>query len=199
MVSPTALDPRWGGFSWGDCWRLAAGHEYQRPARDHPQLDLGVRLGVVLRCCVGVMFGMRSMTSGSVSMMRGGFMVIILMMLCSFGVMLGRVFVVLGGLLVVRCSLMILHFNLHFFESLVDRQRRLVMELSEWTAIPQQGQFGELVMTAGRPNPDRSRLDDSRLSVCETGPAGGGARRLRAGATTDDRRALSADAGGAAS
>jgi hypothetical protein len=74
----------------------------------------------MLRCFVGVIFGMSGMTSGSVSMMRGGFVVIILMMLCSFGVMLGRLFVVFSGLLVVGRPLMVRHFNLHFSGSLVD-------------------------------------------------------------------------------
>jgi hypothetical protein len=98
----------------------AAGHEYQRPDRDHPELDLGVRLGVMLRCFVGVIFGMSGMTSSSVSVMRGGFVIIILMMLRSFGVMLGRLFVVLSSLLVVGRSFMVRHFNLHFSRSLAD-------------------------------------------------------------------------------
>jgi hypothetical protein len=75
---------------------------------------------VVLRWFVGVMLGMSGMTSSSVSMMRGGFVGIILMMLCSFGVMLGRVFAVLGGVLMLVRSLMIRNFSIHFFESLVD-------------------------------------------------------------------------------
>lgn len=69
---------------------------------------------------VGVISGMSGMTSSSVSMMCGGFVGVILVMLCSFGVMLGRLFVVFSGLPVVGRSLMIRHFNLHFFESLVD-------------------------------------------------------------------------------
>lgn len=98
----------------------AAGHDDQRPDQDHPELDAGVRLGVKLRGFIGVIFGVSGMPGGSVSMMRGSFVFIILMMLCSFGVMLGRVFVVFSGLLVVGRSLMFRHCNLHFFESLVD-------------------------------------------------------------------------------
>lgn len=115
-----------------------------------------MRLGVVLRCFIGVMFSMSGMTSGSVSMMRGGFVVIILMVLCSFDVMLGRMFVVLGSLLVVLRSLMIRHFSLHFFESLVD--------------LPAEAIGGEV-------RPDRHPLagtvrrtcDDSRASISGQG------------------------------
>lgn len=72
-----------------------------------------MRLGVKLRRFVSVIFGVSRMTSSSVSMMRGGFVFSILMMLRSFGMMLGRVFVVFSGLLVVVRSLMMRHFNLH--------------------------------------------------------------------------------------
>jgi hypothetical protein len=124
-----------------------------------------VCFGVKLRCFVGVIFGMSGMTSGSVSMMRGGFVLIILVMLCSFGVMLGRLVVVFSGLLVVVRSLMVRHFNLHFSSRWWTRQRRLLMERAQWAASRPKGQFGESVMTVSVAHRERS---DPRLDACGT-------------------------------
>jgi len=63
---------------------------------------------------VGMFFGMGSMgsvASGSVSMMSGSLVIIILMMLGGFGVMLGCQFVMLSGLLVMFSALVLRHFN----------------------------------------------------------------------------------------
>ncbi len=126
-----------------------------------------MRLGVKFRCFVGVIFGMNGMTGGSVSMMRGRFVVVILMVLCSFGVMLGRMFVVLSGLLVVGRSLVVRHFNLHFSSRWWTCQRRLFVERPQRAAIREKGQFGEPVMTAavGRWEHSKATLDTRRGAV----------------------------------
>jgi len=64
-----------------------------------------VGLGVMLRRMVGMILGMSGVASSNVSMMPGGFVVTTLVMLCSLGVMLGCLFVVFGGFLVVVRSL----------------------------------------------------------------------------------------------
>jgi hypothetical protein len=102
----------------------------------------------MLRCMVGMILGMSGMTSRRVSMMPGGFVVTILVMLCSLGVVLGCLFVVFGGFLVVVRSLMVRHVNLHVPSCWWTCHRRLLMERARWAAIRQQGQFGEPVMTA---------------------------------------------------
>jgi hypothetical protein len=67
---------------------------------------------MMFRCLISIILGMRSMTGGGVSMMPGTFVVIVLVMLCGFGVMLGCLFVVFRSLLVMGCALMVRHFSL---------------------------------------------------------------------------------------
>ena len=105
---------------------LATGSEDQRPDQVHPELGACVRLGVMLRCVVGVIFGVGGVTSGSVSMMPGRLVVTVLMMLRSFGVILGRLFMVFSGLLVVVRSLVVRHVNLHFSSRWWTSHRRLL-------------------------------------------------------------------------
>src|ERR1700752_2971715 len=107
---------------------LAAGNEDQRPDEDQPELNAGVGLGVMLRRMVGMILGMSGVASSNVSMMPGGFVVTTLVMLCSLGVMLGCLFVVFGGFLVVVRSLMVRHVNLHFPSCWWTCHRRLLME-----------------------------------------------------------------------
>jgi hypothetical protein len=107
----------------------------------------------MLRCMVGMILRMCGMPSSSVSMMPGGFVVTILVMLCGLAVMLGCLFVVFGGFLVVVRSLMVRHF-------------------AWWAAIRQKGQFGEPVMTAPvAPGPGASRIPAQAAVQADEGKA----------------------------
>jgi hypothetical protein len=68
-----------------------------------------VLLGVMLRRVVGVVLGMSRMTAGGMSMMRGGFVVALFMILSRLLMMLGGLFVMLSRLLVVRGSFVVRH------------------------------------------------------------------------------------------
>jgi hypothetical protein len=104
---------------------------------------------MVLRGLVGMILGMRGVTGCSVSMVPSGFVVTILVMLCSFRVMLSCHFVVFSSLFVMGCAFMVRHSDLLFRVAdrsagdghLCRRSRRVV-------ATRRNGQFREPPMTS---------------------------------------------------
>jgi hypothetical protein len=60
-----------------------------------------MRVSVVLRCFLGIMRGVHCMAVRDMRMMAGLLVVAFLVMFCRLGVVLGRVFMMLGGCFVV--------------------------------------------------------------------------------------------------